>query len=296
MLKKQKLGPGAFLKSRGIKFGKSARSLDLAFSRAFSEEKRKDSQVVWERMQMGMVTVQELYALPETREQMSLLFSQDSPRMVASLSWFKSVVAKLEAESLIEFGCGAGYLLSYLRQVFPDLDLTGVERQSNLANFVDQSENIRVCEGDYRELQPDNHFDLVVCDFGWDNNEIPESIQPHSSAEIAGKGYCPGCSDDKIPFFASMLGAWKAWAKPRASLAIAGRLKNLTDLRAIVMAAEQHDWHLDGEQSTLLKVANLAGQVEKFPALIFTTNKQDKPMLAIERYLLSREGSRWLSR
>lgn len=289
------MGPGAFLKSRGIKFGKSARSLDLAFLRAFSEERQEDVQDLWERLHMQSATVQELYALPDTREQMSLLVSHDAPRMIASLGWFESVVVKLEAKSLIEFGCGAGYLLSYLRQVFPTLDVIGVERQSNLTKLIDPDDNLNVCAGDYRELQPYTSVDLVLCDFGWDNNEIPQSTKPHSSAEIAGKGYCPGCSDDKIPFFASMLGAWKPWAKPRASLAIAGRLTNLTDLRAIVLAAEQYDWHLDAEQSTLLKVTNLAGDAEKFPALIFTTIKQEAPPAMIERYLLSGWGSRWLS-
>lgn len=286
MLKKQKLGPGAFLKSRGIKFGKSVRSLDLAFLRTFSEERQEDVQDLWERLHMQLATVQELYALPDTREQMSLLLSHDAPRMVASLGWFESVVAKIEAKSLIEFGCGSGYLLSYLRHAFPTLDLTGVERQSNLAKLIDPDDNLNVCEGDYREIQPNTSVDLVLCDFGWDNNEIPQSTKPHSIAEIAGKAYCPGCSDDKVPFFASMLGAWKAWANPLASLAIAGRLTNLIDLRAIVLAAEQYDWHLNAEQSTQLKVTNLAGQAEKFTALIFTTNKQEEPAAAIERYLL----------
>lgn len=281
------MGPRAFLKGQGIKFGKSIRSLDLAFLRAFPEEKQESVRDVWERIQTQIGTVQELYDLPETREQIALLVSHDAPRMVASLSWFESVVASIDAKSVIEFGCGAGYLLSYLRHAFMEVDLAGVERQFNLTKLVDQNDNLTVFQSDYREIEPEAQFDLIVCDFGWDNHDIPQSTKPHSDAEIAGYGFCPGCSDDEIPFFASMIGAWKAWAKPDAPLAVAGRLMDLVDLRAIVLAAELSDWHLDPDNSTKLEVRNLSGETESFPALIFTTTKREPATRAIEKFLIS---------
>lgn len=287
MLKKQKLGPRAFLKSQGVKFDKSIRSLDLAFLRSFPTEKQDKVREVWERIHTGLATVQELYDLPETREQVSLLVSHDAARMVASLAWFEATIASEGAKSVVEFGAGAGYLLNYLRYCHPELALAGVERQPNFSSLIDQDDRFIVYQGDYRDIIPAQCFDLVICDFGWDNHEIPPSTKPHSSSEIAGYGFCPGCSDDEIPFFVSMLEAWKRWAQPDASLAVAGRLMDLIDLRAIVLAAEQQGWHLDASRSTQLVVSNLLGEKEKFPALFFTSTRQFSSLEAIEMFLQS---------
>jgi hypothetical protein len=234
---------------------------------------------------MNLATVQELYDLPETREQVSLLVSHDAARMVASLAWFEATIASEGAKSVVEFGAGAGYLLNYLRYCHPELALAGVERQPNFSSLIDQDDRLIVYQGDYRDLIPAQCFDLVICDFGWDNHEIPPSTKPHSSSEIAGHAFCPGCSDDEITFFASMLGAWRRWAKADAPLAVAGRSMNLTDLRAIVLAAEQHGWHLDAKRSSQLMIPNSLGEKEKFPALIFTCARQGSALEAIEIFL-----------
>lgn len=284
-LKKQTLGPRAYLKKQGVIFGKSLRALDRAFLNSFPEDRRPTVEDVLERIRLGVSTVKELYDLPRTREQISLLVSHDAPRMCASLEWFKSGVAYLKPTSVVEFGCGAGYLLGYLRHSHPDLTLAGVERQSNLAKLVVEDERLTVFEGDYRELAPVDRYDLVVCDFGWDNHDIPASTSPHSSAELAGYPYCPGCSDDEVPFFASMLTEWKRWAKPKAPLVVAGRLMDVSDLRAFVLAAEQVGWHLAADRSGQLVVTNLAGETEDFPALSFSPKKEMPAARALEEFL-----------
>lgn len=284
-MNRQKLGPRAFLKGKGIRFDKSIRSLDLAFLKSFPEQKRGIVRDTWERIHLGIATVKELYDLPETHEQISLLVSHDASRMVASSGWFEAMVRHHKPQSAIEFGCGAGYLLSYLRHAFPDLTLAGVERQANLTRLMEEDGKLTIFEGDYRELEPGGQYDMVVCDFGWDNHDIPDSKRPHTTAELAGHKYCPGCSDDEIPFFASMLSAWKRWAKPEAPLVVAGRLTDLMDLRAIVLAAEQNDWHLDADRSGQLVVQNLAGQSEDFPALTFTTSRERSAIESLEEFL-----------
>lgn len=286
-LNKQTLGPRAYLKKQGVIFGKSIRALDRAFLNSFPEDKRPAVEDVWERIHLGLSTVKELYDLPRTREQISLLVSHDAPRMCASLNWFKSAVAHHKPASIIEFGCGAGYLLGFLRHSHPDLTLAGVERQSNLARLVEEDERLTVFEGDYRELAPVDRYDLVVCDFGWDNHDIPASTSPHSDAEVAGYPYCPGCSDDEMPFFTSMLAEWKRWAKPEAPLVVAGRLMDVIDLRAFVLAAEQVGWHLWTDRSGQLVVANLAGETEDFPALSFSAKKKMPAIAALEQFLIT---------
>jgi SAM-dependent methyltransferase len=223
--------------------------------------------------------------LPQTDRQAALLFSHDAERMLATMAWFQKVVALLRPTSIVEVGCGAGFLLRFLHHAFPEIALTGIDRQPNLAALIPRDERLEVLTDDFLSTAPLKQHDLVLCDFGWDNHDIPRSVSPHSSAEIAGQSYCPGCSDDLVPHYRKMLSAWNAWATPNGSLACCGRLAGVGEIRAFVLAAESTGWHLLPNPTTILRVRSTTGNFEKYPALVFQAERADSVGSSIERLI-----------
>jgi hypothetical protein len=274
---KSPIGPRAFLKKQGLQFEKSLAALDRAFINSFPPESRDLVSQTWSNIQMGIANVGDLYDLPQTDRQLALLVSHDANRMVESMRWMKDVVESLSPKSIFEVGCGAGYLLSYMRFVYPNISLTGLDRQDNLTKILKgHGEGMEIVSGDVFSTNPRTNHELIICDFGWDNHDIPSSTSPHSAAEIAGQAYCPGCSDDLIPHYRAMLSAWQAWGVPDAKLAVTGRLMDVTELRAFVLAAELVGWHLEKRHLDILRFRNLAGAPQKFPALVFSTESEDE--------------------
>jgi hypothetical protein len=190
----------------------------------------------------------------------------------------------------LEIGCGAGFLLRFLHHAFPALDLTGIDRQSNLTALIPENDRLQVLTADYVSAAPTGQHDLILCDFGWDSHDIPRSMKPHTSAEIAGKSYCPGCSDDLFDHFRPLLGAWKAWGVPEGELALCGRLTGIGDIRAVVLAAASVGWHPILRASTTLRVRNSNGQWETFPALVFGPKSEGSTDSNLEALVQSYEG------
>lgn len=266
------VGPRSFLKKIGLQFDKSPEALNRAFLKSFAPEHRSLVEDTLFNFQMGIANVRDIYSLPQTDQQLTLLVSHDANRMVASIGWIKAVVDDLAPASIFEVGCGGGYLLRYLRKLNPHVTLGGIDRQDNFTRILENCDaNIVVLCGDVFSTEPSADYELIVCDFGWDNHDIPHSKTPHSVAEIAGQSFCPGCSDDLIPHYRDMLAAWKKWGTEGAKLAVTGRLMDVTELRAFVLAAQLNDWHIDLRHARTLRSRNGLGEPEKFPALVFTT-------------------------
>jgi len=226
-------------------------------------------------IQMSIANVQVLYDLPQTARQLALLVSHDANRMVASLSWIKGVVESLKPASVFEVGCGGGYLLDYLSTIDTSITFGGIDRQKNFIQIWKEArQSIEIKCGDVFSTEPSVHYDLIICDFGWDNHDIPPSTSPHSTEELAGHPFCPGCSNDFIPHYKEMLSAWKGWGRPEAKLVVTGRLMNISELRAFLLAAELLGWHLNREHSGVIQSQNLFGDREKFPALVLCAERQ----------------------
>lgn len=264
------LMPRAFLKNLGFIFDKSPSALDKAFLKSFPETEREKVEMAWFYLHNGLAKEAALYALPQTEKQSALLFSHDRERLTSSLDWLGKVVERTRPASVAELGCGAGYLLRYLRHSNPSVELAGIDQQQNLLNLIPQEEKIRTYQGDYRTLPAAKPHDLVICDFGWDNSDIPASSQPHSKASIGGLGYCPGCSDDAIPFFERLIGACQEWTAEDGHIALTGRLGNMGMVRALYLAAEHKGWKVthDGFMARLLR--HDRATIEKFPSFIFS--------------------------
>lgn len=234
-----KLGPRAFLKKLGFQFDKKTLALDRAFLKSLPADERDEVEDIWMRLHSGIGHVSELYSVPKTEKQAALLFSHDGARSVATMSWFSDVVDRQQPRTVLEAGCGAGYLLRFLRSRYRHMKFTGIDRQANLVAIAATDTELDLHASSFDQAEIPDRFDLVICDFGWDNQDIPASSKPHSSAEIAGALYCPGCSDDQVPFFLDLLGQFKSWLSETGKIAIVGRFPNIGSIRAFYIAAER---------------------------------------------------------
>lgn len=279
-----KITPRRFLKTLGFELNKQPAALDRAFLKTFSSDDQEEVKLTWETVHAGFAPISALYALPQTDKQASLLFSQDAKRYERSLSWFSQVVAKRAPKLVVEAGCGAGYLLRYLRYLHPDLELVGIDRSENLVNLLDADKSIEALAEDYNETDRRYEADLVISDFGWDATDIPPSQSPHSSASLGGEVYCPGCSNDSVPFFAGLVRSLSSFASPTGAIAMMGRFPGMGPIRALVVAAEEQGWHIDADAFEVVIMPNphAAEGREKFPAFVLTRSENTKAPLQLE--------------
>jgi hypothetical protein len=264
------LPPRAFLKKHGFDFEKTANQLDRAFIKSFSVDEREAVELAWFNMHSGFGNFSALYSLPKTEKQAGILFSYDRERYVASLEWARRLVSELNPSSITEIGCGAGYLLRYLKDAFPDIQLHGVEIQRNLLALAGNSGVISTYLGNYFELDLGVQSDLVICDFGWDNHDIPASKKIHSVETVGALSYCPWCSDDAVPFFQKLLAACISPLTEDGTIALTGRLRNVGDLRAFMAAAQLVGLNVVKEGFRVRKVLNQDKQIELFPTFIMS--------------------------
>jgi 2-polyprenyl-3-methyl-5-hydroxy-6-metoxy-1,4-benzoquinol methylase len=71
---------------------------------------------------------------------------------------FAAIAARLpHGAAVLDVGCGRGHFLRYLRDVRPDLSLTGIDLSPNAA-----TDRIRFYQGDFLEVPIEERFDAVV--------------------------------------------------------------------------------------------------------------------------------------
>lgn len=243
--------------------------LDRLLLEALPPPARKQLQQIWMIRNLGMSNGLDMYKVPTTPKQAALLFSHDWSRAAATMEWFAEVVGASKAGSLVEMGCGAGFLLGYLQQIYPELQFQGVDEAENLAGVATQLLGQPVLSGDFLSLEPDGAYDTLLCDFGFDLARFKPSSRPHAMTSFSGAPFCASCSEDFGLQFDVYARAWQRWVKPSATLAFAGRLPNFGYTRAIVLALRNMGWTLSAERSRMLTVTNIEKKVEQFPAMVF---------------------------
>lgn len=262
-----------FLKDLGFFFELKPAQIDRKFLKMLPPDQKALVELIWTKSQLGIDVSKELYSTPKTLAQASALFSHDAFRYVDTMSWITDVVDEKSPSSLVEMGCGAGFLLKFLNERRGDMHVNGVDAAENLIRIGSKLIEQDLITGDYLTLMPDSEYDLIICDFGYDNSDIPVSRKPHSSISCGPATYCPGCAEDMQFHFAKYMKAWRKWARPNGSLALTGRMTDYTNVRAITFAAKDQGWFVDLSQSKILACTNRYIGKEFFPAWYFTTDE-----------------------
>lgn len=279
------LGPRAFLKKLGFVFDKKPTAIDNALRKALDDEGQNALHSAFTNIHIYNASTNILYQIPKTQQQAALLFSHDSSRIVYSLTWVNKVIKRLDPSSIIEFGCGAGFQLQYINHCFPDVALVGIDKSINLLNTIPERTNIQTSALDYFEYSSDEKYDLVLCDFGWDNSDIPSGPTPHNTETIYGKAICPGCAETAQQFYVQMLSTFVQNVSEIGSLAITGRFPAPQNQVAFYRAVESLNLSIKKDLSTLLKVPVGKDKVDRLHAFVLTNNDQNSHGLSLEDIL-----------
>ena len=262
------LGPRAFLKQIGFALDKKPHQIDRLLLKSLSEEDAAALEILWAARNTGFSDDVEMYNFPKSLKSAALLFSYDWPRAIATMEWFEETMKKIAPTTVIEMGVGAGFLLTYLQGRFPTIRFQGIDAAENLCEVGSRLLNKLLITGDYLITQPDDKYDLVLCDFGFDNSHFKPSTSPHITETVAGVSYCSCCSHNLKLQFDAYLRAWRRWTNQDGKFAIAGRFSNFGMLRALVLSASDVGWVLNLEMSKVLTVKT-HDDFERFPALVF---------------------------
>lgn len=268
-----KLNPRKYLKESGFIFDAKPAQLDKRFYKMLSPEDQETVENVWSAAAMGLDISSELYTVPKNLKQACTLFSHDADRYVVSMGWIADLVERTNPTSLVEMGCGAGLLINYLQKRTPHLVLNGIDGAKNLVEIGRSLTNLGLIAGDYLTAEPDGEYEMIVCEFGYDNSNIPPSKKPHSAAQCGLASYCPGCAEDGRTHFREYMAAWRRWGTAGSRLAMVGRMTDYTDIRAVTLAARDVGWYVRLEHSAILRIKDERRGSQKFPAWFFTTEE-----------------------
>src|SRR5687768_13486446 len=123
MLTTLSLGPRALLNSLGFVLDKKPHQIDRLLLKSLPSHDREALQFIWASRNMGFSDGPGMYLIPKTLKQAALEFSYDWPRAAATMDWFDQVVRQLGPASIVEMGCGAGFLLGFLHNRCPGVHL-----------------------------------------------------------------------------------------------------------------------------------------------------------------------------
>lgn len=273
MAQDTKLNPRKYLKDAGFIFDAKPAQLDKRFSKMLSPDDQETVERVWSAATMGLDVSSELYTVPKNLKQACTLFSHDADRYIVSMGWIADLVERTDPASLFEMGCGAGLLINYLQSRAPRLTSSGIDGAKNLVEIGRSLTNLDLLFGNYLTTQPIGEYEMIVCEFGYDNSSIPPSRKPHSSAQCGLASYCPGCAEDARTHFREYMQAWRRWGTTESKLAMVGRMTDYTDIRAVTLAAQDVGWHVHLEHSAILTLRDERRGPQKFPAWYFTTDE-----------------------
>lgn len=270
------------LKENGFILDKKPHQIDKILLNSFPKPEQEKLKAIWALMHGGVSNGLGMYSIPKTSKQAAILFSYDWTRTVASNAWSASIVSELRPQSIIEMGCGAGFLLDYLSVKHTQIRMQGIDSASNLIAIASERLGQQLIVGDYLSDQPDTLYDLILCDFGFDLANFKPSTIPHSTANCGDSTFCPGCSDDVKNQMDFYMNAWRNWGNSKSHLALTGRIKDFGWLKGVFLSALECGWVLSLEQSKILRVKDLDGNLEEFPALLFRPNELAGPTPTLE--------------
>ena len=262
-----KLGVKAYLTTVGFQFDKKPTKLDRMFFTSLSDDGRQAFER-YSEVAPQYKDIKDLLQIPETTKQAARLFSSDANRCVASMECMDAIFGSLKSGSVIDMGCGAGFLIDYLSQKHSHFSFEGLESQNNLACVANKLTNKNIYNLNYITDLPLDDFDYVICEFGWDHSDIANGAAPHDLHEIEGHQYCSGCSEAAEKSYEIMIRSWEKWLSKNGQLIVMGRLGSIGDVKALLIAANRNGLVLASEYSRWLYWKH-DGEKQRAPALTF---------------------------
>jgi len=233
------MGPRAFLKKNGFVFEKRPLPIERALHKSLDDYGKEKLENMWEMAKIGLHEPQSTMYLPQTPIQAAKLFSHDANRSVASMTWISKTLFSLQPGTILELGCGAGFLLGYLKSVHSEFHYTGLEILDNLSKIASEVSGVEILNQDYAAASINQKFDYLICDFGWNSGDIKDGPVPHDIQEFEGLEYCAGCSSAAEESYGKIINCWKNLLADGGSIIVTGRLPSYGYIKAFLNAANE---------------------------------------------------------
>ena len=233
------MGPRAFLKNNGFIFEKKPLSIERALHKSLDDYGKEKLENMWEMAKIGLHEPQSTMYLPQTPIQAAKLFSHDANRSVASMTWISKTLSALQPGTILELGCGAGFLLGYLKSIHSEFNYTGLEILGNLAKIASEVSSVKIYNQDYAAASINQKFDYLICDFGWNSTDVNDGPAPHDMQKFEGLEYCAGCSSAAEESYSKIINCWKNLLADGGSIIVTGRIPSFGYIKAFLNAANE---------------------------------------------------------
>lgn len=261
------MGPRAFLKKNGFIFEKKPWPVEKAFHKSLDDNGKEKLENMWKMAEIGFHEPQSTMYLPQTPIQAAKLFSHDANRSVASMTWISKTLSELQPGTILELGCGAGFLLGYLKSKYTDFSYSGLEILDNLAKIASEVSGEEIYNQDYTAASIDQKFDYLICDFGWHITDIKDGPTPHDMHEFEGLKYCAGCSLAAEESYFELINCWKSLLADGGSIIVTGRIPSFGYMKAFLNAANKSGLSNVPDMNTWIKWSSWR-EAKRSPGLV----------------------------
>ena len=262
-----------FLSSLGFKFNMTPQKLDKLFYRSLDAQGKGSFDAYVESRLYGNAETKRIFQIPKTVKQAALLFSHDGERSVSSLRWLAGVLKTENPGTILDLGCGAGFTIQYLSQNFPEFKFEGLEANANLVSIAEELTNSTVWQMNYLCERPAGCYDYLICEFGWDPEDIFVGLSPHDEdGNIDGHQYCMGCSRAAQASFTKMLQSWSSLMSDNGKILLTGRLAHMGHLIALLEAANKVGLQPENSSNQWI-YWRAQGEKQRAPALVLSRNR-----------------------
>ena len=276
-----------FLKKIGFNKDVNHSQLDNRLLKSLDLEGQIKLKKAWENNQLGFGRAIDLYTIPKNLKQACLLFSHDYERIEKSLNWIANEVISSNSKSVIEMGCGFGILLKFLKENKPEIELMGIDYAENLINIGKDLTGIKLINASYLEYQSISKYDTIICDFGFDMDNLKSPIRACKTEKIGKTEFCINCCEDFKKKFLPYIKSWKNSSNDQSKLVIAGRINsNRNFILAFLELCNEYGWNLDTSKIEKLEIYDKENKYgEKFLALCFETKEENKVQENFEKII-----------
>ncbi len=275
------VGINYYLKKMGLSGETKHYQLDSRLIKSYDEPDQADVRQFLEYNAMGVCSISDLYELPNNLKQASLLFSHDYFRIEKSMNFIIKNLDFNENKTIFDLGCGFGLLLNYLIN-FTDarFDLHGIDKSTSLINIGKELTSLPLIEGDYLTYKPTKKSDILICEFGFDTEDLEIDEKPHTFKLIDDvNGYCPSCVEEFDKKIEKYLKSWRSWSKTDGQLIMISRLNfNSNLIYSFIKQAAEVGWYPIHDKTEWVKVIDprrSPKQEELFLGMVLD-NRNDK--------------------
>jgi len=258
------------------KYEENHTKIDLKLLQKFkSRGAEQDFLDACEAIKNGSPVINPLLLGVQNINEYALLQSHDSEINILTYNHIFKLIKHLNPQSIIDIGCGGGFLPYLISKEYPEISYFGVDYLENLLDISKAlNPNREFSQFDYLSDGEnfENNAKCIIANRPFSLSDLPVEIKPHITKEVDGIGYCINCAESlKDALYCYLSNSYRIAPKAEYFIQIQ-RLPSVQDYIGFIDGFERSNWHLSKKYSRILKARRTD---ELLGALVFTKKKSD---------------------